>query len=309
MIIGFAGTPNFACPAFEQLAREHDIAFVLTQPDRPRGRGQKVSPSPIKSLALHAGYPVLQPSKLTKDPWQKEIEKYPIDALIVVSYGLYIPQWLIDLPRYGCLNIHPSDLPRWRGASPIQSSLLHGDRETAVCIMKLVQEMDAGPVYTRDYLQIDNRTTYQSLHDACASLGAKLICQTLTSLPHCQPTPQTTNEVSHAPKLTKSAHYYCPDWSVSELHHHVQAFHPKPGVQVVMNCESLKIIWGQPTSIPSSNPPGTIVFEKDQWILSTVDFDYTITEILKPGKRPLPVGEYTSLTQENPQKITAPQQS
>lgn len=306
MKIGFAGTPDFACPTFELLNKHHTISFVLTQPDRPRGRGQKVQPSPIKTLAQHADIPVYQPEKIHIDPWKKVISQHDIDVLVVVSYGLYIPQWLIDHPKYECLNIHPSKLPRWRGASPLHSALLNGDKETAVCIMRIVKEMDAGPVFKSQTVPITSNTNYQNLHDDLAVKGAQLMQDVIVMLPNKAPVDQAIDGITHAEKLTKQSHWYDPQWTAQQLHQHIQAFYPKPGVQTLADDTPLKIIWGVPSENPSTKAPGYVSVHKDYWSLATTTVDYHISHIQWTGKKVTHINQ-TQITKNSHLQIIRPQ--
>ena len=308
MNIGFAGTPDFACPVFEMLTQNHTISFVLTQPDRPRGRGQKVQPSPIKKYAEKARVTIYQPEKLTIEPWQHILKKHPIDVLVVVSYGLYIPQWLIDHPKYGCINIHPSLLPRWRGASPIHAALLNGDGETGVCIMRIVKEMDAGPVFKTHNISITQLTEFQTLHDDLAQLGTQMLQQVLQDLPDIEPKPQAKEGITHAEKLNKQSNWYNPEWSAHQLHCHIQAFHPKPGVQATFDNKTIKLVWGMPSNIKSIQTPGHITFHKNHWSIATTTEDYHLTHIQWAGKKTSKINS-TSVIKNNHPQITRPQKA
>ena len=305
MIIGFAGSPVFAQPALIACAREHTISYVLTQPERPRGRGQRLLPCPIDACAQEMNMRIYRPERLSAEPWQAVLEKHPIDVLVVASYGLLIPSWLLDLPRYGCVNIHPSDLPRWRGASPIHAPLLHGDTSSAVTIMHMEKGLDTGPIYMRQQVPINSQTTFQSLHDLCADIGAKLLIDTLAQLPMA-PTPQSAEGITYAHKLTKQSHWYDISWSSAQCHQHLQAFYPKPGVLAHLDGSPIKLIWGQPTQTPSNKPAGTLVMHPDKWILSTQDNDYEISHIQYPNKS---IQQVQQLKQTAQGYLTAPKET
>ena len=207
MRIVFAGTPDFAVPALEALvAAGHYVAAVLTQPDRPAGRGLAAAASPVKQAAARRGMPVLQPATLKTPAAQDELRALaPLDALVVAAYGLILPQAILDIPRLGAINIHASLLPRWRGAAPIQRALLAGDRETGVSIMQMDAGLDTGPVLLREALPILPEDTAGTLHDRLAALGARLVVAALDGLARgtLVAAPQPVDGVTYAAKLDK----------------------------------------------------------------------------------------------------------
>ena len=180
----FAGTPDFAATALAALiAAGHDVALVMTQPDRPAGRGMALQASPVKQLAERHGLPVFQPLTLKDPVAQDAVRAIGAEVMVVAAYGLILPQAVLDLPRYGCLNIHASLLPRWRGAAPIQRAILAGDTETGVCIMQMEAGLDTGPVLLREAFAIGDEDTTATLHDRLAALGARLIVEAVSRLP------------------------------------------------------------------------------------------------------------------------------
>ena len=216
MRIVFAGTPDFAVPALEALvAAGHDVAAVLTQPDRPAGRGLAAAASPVKQAAVRRGIPVLQPATLKTPAAQDELRALAPDALVVAAYGLILPQAILDIPRLGAINIHASLLPRWRGAAPIQRALLAGDRETGVSIMRMEAGLDTGPVLLREALPILPEDTAGTLHDRLAALGARLVVVALDGLARgtLVAAPQPVDGVTYAAKLEK--HEARIDWTRS----------------------------------------------------------------------------------------------
>src|SRR6476659_7978316 len=211
--IVFAGTPEFALPALEALARsEHRIAGVLTQPDRPAGRGRALRASAVKQRALQLGLPVAQPAQL-----------------VVVAYGLLLPPSVLALPRLGCLNIHASLLPRWRGAAPIQRAILAGDATTGISIMRMEAGLDTGPVLLAETIGIDAASTTGTLTDALSRLGARLIVSALKELDSLRPVPQDSALATHAPKIAKADAAI--DWTQPSefIERQVRAFNPAPG--------------------------------------------------------------------------------
>ncbi|HET7774752.1 MAG TPA: methionyl-tRNA formyltransferase, partial [Azospira sp.] len=229
MKIVFAGTPEFAAQALGALyAAGHEIPLVLTQPDRPAGRGMALQASPVKQLALAQGSEVFQPLTLKETEAQEKLRQVAPDVMVVAAYGLILPQVVLDIPRQGCLNIHASLLPRWRGAAPIHRAILAGDAETGVCIMQMEAGLDTGPVLLSRNLPIDDRDTAQTLHDKLATLGAEAIVEALGCLP-LPAQPQPTAGVTYAAKLEKSESPL--DWrrTAAELDRQVRAFTPFPG--------------------------------------------------------------------------------
>jgi methionyl-tRNA formyltransferase len=181
--VAFAGTPDFAVPPLEALcASGHTLVGVLTQPDRPKGRGQQLAASPVKQAAQRHGLPVFQPQSLKNEAARAEIAALRADVLVVVAYGLILPQAVLDLPRLGCVNIHASLLPRWRGAAPIQRAILAGDAETGVSIMQMDAGLDTGPVLLKRAISIAESDTSGSLHDKLAVLGARALLAALDGL-------------------------------------------------------------------------------------------------------------------------------
>ena len=249
--VGFAGTPEFARVALEKLiAAGYPVHLVLTQPDRPAGRGMKLQASPVKQLALEHGIPVLQPVSLKKGEEAEQalnalktaVHGQPLDVLIVAAYGLILPQTVLDAPRLGCLNIHGSLLPRWRGAAPIQRCIEAGDTETGVCIMQMEAGLDTGPVRLRRALLIESNDTASTLHDKLAVLGGDLLVEALDSLQaETLPlVPQPAVGVTYAEKITKAEGLINWARSAVELQRTLRAFDPFPGANTLFNNEPLK---------------------------------------------------------------------
>lgn len=232
MRIAFAGTPMFAQRALAALIEAgHDIALVLTQPDRPAGRGQRELPSPVKSLALQQGLPVWQPSTLRSDEAGERLGQAQVELMVVVAFGLLVPASLLGLPPRGCLNIHASLLPRWRGAAPIQRAIEAGDHQTGVCIMQMDEGLDTGPVLACESTTIGPEETAGALHDRLALLGAALMVKTLQALSRGElaPQPQPAQGATYARKLDRSESAL--DWrdSAEVLARRIRAFDPVPG--------------------------------------------------------------------------------
>jgi methionyl-tRNA formyltransferase len=269
MRILFAGTPAFAVLALEAVvAAGHRVSAVLTQPDRPAGRGLAAAESPVKQAAARRGIPVLQPATLKAPAVQDELRALGPDALIVAAYGLILPKAVLDVPRLGAINIHASLLPRWRGAAPIQRALLAGDRETGISIMRMEAGLDTGPVLLREALPILPDDTAETLHDRLATLGARLVVAALEGLANgaLVATPQPVDGVTYAAKLDKQEARI--DWTrpAVEIGRQVRAFNPVPGASARMRGTEIKV-WqaapadgtGAPGAVIAIDPEGIVV--------------------------------------------------
>jgi methionyl-tRNA formyltransferase len=259
----FAGTPEFAVPALTALAREHELAGVLTQPDRPRGRGRQLTPSAVKQAALERGLPLLQPASLREETTLAALRGWRPDALVVVAYGLLLPPILLALPPYGCINLHASLLPRWRGAAPIQRAILAGDELTGVTIMQTEAGLDTGPILLQQSLPMPRAATSGELHATLALLGAAALCEALRGLAAGQlvPQPQPAWGATYAPKIDKSD--VAIDWSRAALsiERQVRALHPRPGAESRLAAEPLRILAAEARDAPPehTSSPGTVL--------------------------------------------------
>jgi methionyl-tRNA formyltransferase len=285
MKIIFAGTPEFAVPALKSLIDAgHQVTMVLTQPDRPSGRGMKLKASPVKQLALSHNIAVFQPETLKDSAVQAHIAQEQADVMIVAAYGLIIPTSVLRMPRYGCYNIHASLLPRWRGAAPIQRALLAGDQETGVTIMEVVPALDAGAMVSCAVLPISERDTAQRLHDGLSSLGAKLMVDAMRKLEQdgiLPAKPQDESLVTYAHKLEKSEAVI--DWHrpAIELSRQVRAFNPFPVAHTMLNGEICRI-W-MATHVSGSGKPGEIVDINDAIYVACGEGLLRIEELQMPG--------------------------
>lgn len=289
MKIIFAGTPEFAVPALAALIEaQHEVVMVLTQPDRPAGRGMKFKASPVKVLATEYQLDVFQPETLKDAAVQARIEQVKADVMIVAAYGLIIPTVVLNMPRLGCYNIHASLLPRWRGAAPIHRSILAGDKETGVTIMEVVPALDAGAMVSKGALPITEADTTQTLHDALSQLGAKLMVQAMATLEatgKLAATPQDESLVTYAHKLEKSEAAI--DWQKSavEISRQVRAFNPFPVAQSMLKDEVCRI-W-MATAMVGKAQPGEVVSVQDGINVGCGDGLLHITELQAPGGKRL----------------------
>ena len=290
----FAGTPDFAVPALAALiAAGHDIAMVLTQPDRPAGRGMKLKASPVKVLAEQHGLTVFQPLTLKDSQAQARIAEVQADAMIVAAYGLIIPDSTLHATRYGCYNIHASLLPRWRGAAPIHRSLLAGDQETGVTIMEVVAALDAGAMVSRGVVAIKDSDTTQSLHDVLSHIGATLMVTAMADLEKnggLAATAQDESLVTYAHKLDKSEAAI--DWqqSAAAISRQVRAFNPFPVAQSQLKDHTCRI-W-MATAEAGQAQPGEIVGVQDGILVGCGEGLLRIAELQAPGGKRMPAASF-----------------
>ncbi len=276
------GSPAFALPALRALNQAHDIVAVYSQPPRPAGRGNVLTPCPVHTEALRLGLEVRTPARLRRDTEEHDtFAALELEACVVAAYGLILPQAMLDAPARGCLNIHASLLPRWRGAGPIQAAVLAGDTESGVTIMQMEAGLDTGPMLLRGVVPIDGATTAATLHDALAELGGRLILQVLADNPVPQPQPETG--VTYAPKLTRADGRL--DWSrtAAELDRHVRGLVPWPGAFTELRGETLKVLEARPE--PGSGPAGTTL--DDRLLVACGEGALRLLRVQRPGRGPM----------------------
>ena len=287
----FAGTPEFAAQALQAIvAAGHEVALVLTQPDRPAGRGMSLQPSAVKKVALEHGIEVFQPQTLRDAEAQARISELGAEVMVVAAYGLILPQVVLDMPRFGCINIHGSLLPRWRGAAPIQRALLAGDVETGVCIMQMEAGLDTGPVLLRGAFPVAASDTTASLHDRLAGLGAQLVVEALGKLP-LPAEPQPADGVTYAHKIEKAEALI--DWSKSaaELDRHIRAFNPFPGAQALFGGQTVKLWQAMP--VAGEGEIGSILaVDRSSVVVACGAGALAISELQKAGGKRLPVQQF-----------------
>ncbi|BBI98318.1 methionyl-tRNA formyltransferase [Ferrigenium kumadai] len=294
MKIIFAGTPQFAASALDALLKEHQIVAVLTQPDRPAGRGMQLTASPVKQLALQHGLPVLQPATLKTEEAQREIAALGADVMVVAAYGLILPKAVLQLPRYGCLNIHASLLPRWRGAAPIQRAILAGDAETGITIMQMDEGLDTGDMLLRHACPITPTDTAATLHDKLAELGASSIVEALRLLQESSlnPVKQDDAAATYAAKLLKSEGQI--DWRLDALHieRAVRAFNPFPACAAGFNDATIKV-WQVALVQGAHSEPGRVLAVDKQGITVACGKDALRLEVLqRPGGKAQPASQF-----------------
>lgn len=304
MRVIFAGTPEFAQVALAALqAAGHTIVLALTQPDRPAGRGMKLQASPVKQHALTHGIPVAQPRSLRLDGKYPEdaaaaqalLQAAQADVMVVVAYGLILPQWVLDLPRHGCLNIHASLLPRWRGAAPIHRAIEAGDAETGVAIMQMDAGLDTGDMLLVEALPIAPTDTTGSLHDTLAALGGRMVVQALAQRDSLVPVPQPSEGITYAHKIEKREAAIAWTDSADSIVRRIRAFNPFPGAATVLAGEGLKV-WAATVSdgpLPAGTVCGSIMAVTPEYMaVAAMDSIVNITQVQRPGGKRMAVADF-----------------
>ena len=286
MKVIFMGTPAFSVPVLDALAREHEVVAVYCQPPRPAGRGKKDRPSAVQLRAEALGLPVHHPRSLKGPEEQAAFAALGADIAVVVAYGLILPQQILDAPRKGCLNIHASLLPRWRGAAPIHRAIMAGDRETGICIMQMDAGLDTGPVLLRASTPIGGTETTGELHDRLSTLGARLILEALEQLPELTPVPQPEDGVTYAAKITKAEARI--NWSrpASELVHHINGLSPFPGAFTEIAGERIKLL--RATLAEGQGTPGERI---EGFTVACGSGALRVLDAQREGKKPMPAAE------------------
>lgn len=282
MRIIFMGTPDFSVPALRALAARHDIAAVYSQPPRAAGRGKKPRPTPVHAAAVELGLPVKTPARLRDPSDQAELAALNADIAVVVAYGLLLPQAVLDAPGLGCLNIHASILPRWRGAAPIHRAVMAGDPETGVAIMQMEAGLDTGPVLAEARTPIAPTDTTGDVHDRLAQMGANLIVETLDRLP-LPATPQAETGITYATKIDKTEARI--DWSrpATDIDRQIRGLSPFPGAWCDISGERVKLI--RSVLANGSGMPGQVL---DGFTIACGEGAVTVLEAQRQGKRAMP---------------------
>jgi methionyl-tRNA formyltransferase len=293
--LGFAGTPEFAVPALDALDRAHRVCAVFTQPDRLAGRGRPLHQSPVKVLAMERGLRVHQPTSFKSPEALETLRGLGLDALVVVAYGQILPPAALQSPRLGCINIHASLLPRWRGAAPIQRALLAGDAKTGVTIMRMETALDTGPVLAMRTTEICAGDTTKTVHDRLARLGAELLVETLDALRlgRVREVPQPTEGITYAEKVLKSEALI--DWhqDAAQVWRRIRAFNPWPIAETRLEGVQLRIWEAEIHDTVSAAAPGTVLGATHDGI--DVACGSGVLRILRlqlAGRKPLPASEF-----------------
>ncbi|HEY6452593.1 MAG TPA: methionyl-tRNA formyltransferase [Steroidobacteraceae bacterium] len=302
--VAFAGTPEFAVPALRALAASpHELVGVLTQPDRPAGRGRELKASPVKALARELGLPIAQPAGLQSESARAALHGWASEVLVVVAYGMLLPPAVLGLPRLGCLNIHASLLPRWRGAAPIQRAILAGDADTGVSIMQMDSGLDTGAVLAQRRVPMPPEADAGQLGARLSTLGAAMLLETLEALEagRARPEPQSAEGVTYAGKISKSEAHI--DWRRSAEHiaRQVRAFNPWPVAETAWRGQQLRI-WS--ARVAASDPcragepePGAVLgLHGEELRVACGEGVLALTRLQLAGRRALPAAEFAGGT-------------
>jgi len=286
MRVIFMGTPDFSVPVLEALAAQHEVVAVYSQPPRPAGRGKALRPSPVQAKAEVLGLPVRHPLNFKAEEDRAAFAALQADIAVVVAYGLILPQAILDAPKHGCLNIHASLLPRWRGAAPIHRAIMAGDAETGVCIMQMEAGLDTGPVLLRESLSIGATETTGALHDRLSMLGARLILEALEHLPDLVPEAQAAAGVTYAAKIDKAEAKL--DWTRTavELVRQINGLSPFPGAWCQVGGERVKLLRAE--TVAGQGAPGQVL---DGFDIACGEGALRVLMAQREGKRPMPAAE------------------
>jgi methionyl-tRNA formyltransferase len=294
--IVFAGTPAFAVPCLQALYQsEHHLSGIYTQPDRPAGRGRKLQASAVKQFAVEHQLPIFQPERFNTPESLETLKALAPDIMVVIAYGLILPKAVLDIPRFLCINVHASLLPRFRGAAPIQYALLNGDAETGVTIMQMDVGMDTGPMLLQRTCPIERTDTATSLHNKLMQLAIQPLLSTIDTIQKntVQITPQPTVGVTYAPKINKTDAKI--DWSQStnQIDQAVRAYNPWPIAYTLHESTTIRIHQGTPKDLPTKATPGTILaIDKQGILVATGDGTYAIEILQFPDRNPLSIAQW-----------------
>ncbi len=289
----FAGTPEFAADALAALlAAGHEVCLVLTQPDRPAGRGMKLQASAVAEMAQSHGLRIEKPISLKSADATELVRACGADVMVVAAYGLLLPQAILDLPRYGCINIHGSLLPRWRGAAPVQRAIEAGDLETGIGIMQMEAGLDTGPILLQRAIPIEPQDTTRSLFAKLTRLGAQCVVQAVAELPQLKPVPQSITGITYAKKIEKAESRI--DWSESAIviERRIRAFDPFPGCETTISGERIRVWAATICEKPAAVAPG-VIFDvlRDSFVVACGDQALGITVAQRDGGRRISSGD------------------
>ena len=304
MRIVFAGTPKFAVKSLSVLNQsEHEVVAVYSQPDRPKGRGKVLTACPVKIFAEKNNLLVIQPEDLKDKQNQKQLTLLNPDIMVVVAYGQILPKAVLQIPKLGCLNIHASLLPRWRGAAPIERAILEGDRETGISIMKMNEGLDTGDILLEKKCTISNHETAQTLHDTLSNIGAKAILKTLNMLPTLKARPQQNNDATYAEKVTKDEAQI--DWhqSAEQISRVIRAFNPRPiaytnALAKQFENRVLRIIEAEVVKRQTTSSPGEVIkYDKNVCYVATSSGVINLKKIQLSGKKEVSIKDFNNAYQ------------
>lgn len=295
MKILFAGTPAFAAKALEAiLGQQHQIVAVLTQPDRPAGRGMQLTPSPVKVVAQRNNLPVLQPVTLKTPEIQRQLAEYQADVMVVAAYGLILPKSVLEMPRYGCLNIHASLLPRWRGAAPVQRAILAGDRQTGITIMQMDEGLDTGGMLLKKSCPIEKYDTANTLLEKLTVIGADAILEALGSLAtgRIKPEQQESSQATYASKLSKAEAALNWNENCEQLQRAVRAYNPFPVANATLNHTHIKI-WQATAHPEKQGEPGQVLaVDKHGILVACGDGALNLEMLQRPNSKAMAASQF-----------------
>ncbi len=304
MRIVFAGTPKFAVKSLSVLNQsEHKVVAVYCQPDRPKGRGKVLTACPVKIFSEENNLLVIQPEDFKDKQSQTQLALLNPDVMVVAAYGQILPKAVLEIPKLGCLNIHASLLPRWRGAAPIERAILEGDRETGISIMKMNEGLDTGDIMLDKKCLISNHETAQTLHDTLSNIGANAILETLNMLPTLKARPQQNNEATYAEKVTKDEAQI--DWhqSAEKISRVIRAFNPRPiaytnAMAKQFKNRVLRIIEAEIVNRQTTNSPGEVIkYDKDVCYIATSNGVINLKKVQLSGKNKVSIKDFNNAYQ------------
>ena len=304
MRIVFAGTPKFAVKSLSVLNQsEHEVVAVYCQPDRPKGRGKVLTACPVKIFSEENNLLVIQPEDFKDKQSQTQLALLNPDVMVVAAYGQILPKAVLEIPKLGCLNIHASLLPRWRGAAPIERAILEGDRETGISIMKMNEGLDTGDIMLDKKCTISNHETAQTLHDTLSNIGANAILETLNMLPTLKARPQQNNEATYAEKVTKDEAQI--DWhqSAEKISRVIRAFNPRPiaytnAMAKQFKNRVLRIIEAEIVNRQTTNSPGEVIkYDKDVCYIATSNGVINLKKVQLSGKNKVSIKDFNNAYQ------------
>jgi len=294
MKIIFMGTPDFAVPSLEILFQNYDVLAVVSQPDKPKGRGKKMAFSPVKEKALQLGIEVLQPEKVREIEFIEKLKTYHADLIVVTAFGQILPEEILNMPKYGCINVHGSLLPKYRGAAPLQWSVINGEKQTGVTTMYMAKGMDTGDMLLKQSIDILPNDTYGSIHDKLSVIGAELLFKTIEELQKgtLQRIPQNEQEASYAPMLTKQSGHI--DWSKNcdEIICLIHGLDPVPTAYTMYHDDMIKIWQAEKIKQPSGKIGEITAITKKGFVVTAGDGSIVITEVQAKGKKRMSTDAY-----------------
>ena len=293
MRVVFMGTPDFSVPALERIASEHEVVAVVTQKDKPKGRGQSVAYTPVKESALKLNIPVLQPDKVKEDSFVEELRALNPDVIVVIAFGQILSKEILDMPKYGCVNVHASLLPKYRGAAPIQWAVIDGEEKSGVCTMKMDEGLDTGDIIDVEEVELDSKETGGSLFDKLATLGGELILKTLQNLEfgNAQFIKQDDSKSTYAKKMTNDLGHIDFTKDAVSIERLIRCLNPWPSAFTYLDGKVMKI-WDADV-VESSGEPGTVISEdKDSFVIATGDKALKVNELQLEGKKRMKASDF-----------------